>query len=124
MTEINESFVEIEEENLKVRIQYIQSRLLESSAKLRGNIPEDISDQDLTEDNVFKQWVVCNTVYEASMNDTENAGINRMLYYMFDTTKGDLPSLLSHYDVGIDLSDDGKLQNVNLIILEPETSNE
>ena len=124
MTEINESFVEIEEENLKVRIQYIQSRLLESSATLRGNIPEDLSDQDLTEDNVFKQWVICNTVYEASMKDTENAGINRMLYYMFDTTKGDLPSLLSHYDVGIDLSDDGKLQNVNLIILEPETSNE
>ena len=124
MTEINESFVEIEEENLKVRVKYIQSRLLESSATLRGNIPEDLSDQDLTEDNVFKQWVICNTVYEASMKDTENAGINRMLYYMFDTTKGDLPSLLSHYDVGIDLSDDGKLQNVNLIILEPETSNE
>ena len=124
MTEISESFVEVEEENLKVRVEYIRSKLLESSVMLRGNIPEGLSDQDLTENNVFKQWVVCNTVYEASMNDTENAGINRMLYYMFDTTKGDLPSLWSHYDVDIELSDDGKLTNVNLIILEPETSDE
>ena len=124
MTEISESFVEVEEENLKVRVEYIRSKLLESSVMLRGNIPEGLSDQDLTENNVFKQWVVCNTVYEASMNDTENAGINRMFYYMFDTTKGDLPSLLSHYDVDIELSDDGKLTNVNLIILEPETSDE
>ena len=52
------------------------------------------------------------------------AKINRMLYYMFDATKGDLPSLLSQYDVDVDLTEDGKLKNVNLIILEPETSDE
>ena len=124
MTETNESFVEVEEENLEVRVEYIQSQLLRLSLTLRENIPEGLSDQNLTEDNVFKQWIICNTVYEASMKDTENAGINRMLYYMFDTTKGDLPSLLSQYDVDIDISDDGKLKNVNLIILEPETSDE
>ena len=38
-----------------------------------------------------------------------------MLYYMFDATKGDLPSLLSQYDVDVDLTEDGKLKNVNLI---------
>ena len=124
MTEITENFVEVEEENLVVRVQYIRDRLLHLSTTLRQNIPQDISDQNLTEDNVFRQWVICNTVYEASLKDTDNAGINRMLYYMFDATKGDLPSLLSQYDVDVDLTEDGKLKNVNLIILEPETSDE
>ena len=58
MTEISESFVEVEEENLKVRVEYIRSKLLESSVMLRGNIPEGLSDQDLTENNVFKQLYI------------------------------------------------------------------
>ena len=35
------------------------------SKSLRDQIPEDLTDQDLTEDNAFKQWVIINSIYDS-----------------------------------------------------------
>ena len=67
---------------------------------------------------------VGNTVYASSIRDNNNEGFNRMLYYMFEESGGNVPRLLSHYDIKIDLDDNGALENIEVIILETETSSE
>ena len=64
MSEVTEELLEVDEEKLKYRVEYIKENLLQMSTKLRGEIPENLTDQDLTEDNVFRNWIVVNSIYE------------------------------------------------------------
>ena len=73
-------FLDINENTLSIRIAFLQEQLTKASTALRAEIDPSIADQDLTEDNTFKQWVVCNSVYDASIKDVHNEGFNRMLY--------------------------------------------
>ena len=76
--------LEIDEDRLGYRVGYIKEKLLQMSKSLRVQIPEDLTDEDLTEDNAFKQWIIINSIYDASQTDVENENFNRMLYYLFD----------------------------------------
>ena len=116
--------LEIDEERLGYRVGYIKEKLLQMSKSLREQIPEDLTDKDLTEDNAFKQWIIINSIYDASQTDVENENFNRMLYYLFDKSKGNIARLVNNYDVNIKLNSAGQLEDINLVVLETETFEE
>ena len=116
--------LEIDEDRLGYRVGYIKEKLLQMSKSLRVQIPEDLTDQDLTEDNAFKQWIIINSIYDASQIDVENENFNRMLYYLFDKSKGNIARLVNSYDINIKLNSAGQLEDMNLVVLETETFEE
>jgi len=116
--------LEVDEERLRYRVGYIKEKLLQMSKSLRDEIPEDLTDKDLTEDNTFKQWVIINSIYDASQTDVNNENFNRMLYYLFDKSKGNIARLVNNYDINIKLNSAGQLEDINLVVLETETFEE
>ena len=125
MSEVMEELVDVDEEKLKYRIDYIKENLLQMSTKLREEIPENLTDQDLTEDNVFRNWIIVNSIYDAAGKDEADQGFNRMLYYMFEKGGGrQVSKLLNQYDIKVEMNDAGELHNIELIVLETETSDE
>ena len=121
---MTEEILEVDEDKLVYRVGYIKERLLQMSTALRGKIPPDLTDQDLTEDNVFKQWIIVNSIYDASIQDEGNDGFNRLLYYLFDKSKGNIARLVNNYDINIELNDAGQLEDMQLVVLETETAEE
>ena len=121
---MTEEILEVDEEKLVYRVGYIKEKLLQISTALRGKIPPDLTDQDLTEDNAFKQWIIVNSIYDASIQDENNDGFNRLLYYLFDKSKGNIARLVNNYDINIELNDAGQLEDMQLVVLETETAEE
>ena len=121
---MTEEILEVDEDKLVYRVGYIKEKLLQMSTALRGNIPPDLTDKDLTEDNAFKQWVIVNSIYDASVQDEGNDGFNRLLYYLFDKSKGNVARLVNDYDINIKVNDAGQLEDMQLVILETETAEE
>ena len=121
---MTEEILEVDEGKLVYRVGYIKEKLLQMSTALRGKIPPDLTDQDLTEDNAFKQWVIVNSIYDASNSDESNDNFNRMLYYLFDKSKGNIARLVNNYDINIELNDAGQLEDMQLVVLETETVEE
>ena len=121
---MTEEILEVDEEKLVYRVGYIKEKLLQISTALRGKIPPDLTDQDLTEDNAFKQWIIVNSIYDASTQDESNDGFNRLLYYLFDKSKGNIARLVNNYDINIKLNDAGQLEDMQLVVLETETAEE
>ena len=121
---MTEEILEVDEDKLVYRVGYIKEKLLQMSTALRGKIPPDLTDQDLTEDNAFKQWILVNSIYDASIQDENNDGFNRLLYYLFDKSKGNIARLVNNYDINIELNDAGQLKDMQLVILETETAEE
>ena len=121
MSEVIEELLEVDEEKLKYRVEYIKENLLQMSTKLRGEIPENLTDQDLTEDNVFRNWIIINSIYDAANRDEADQGFNRMLYFLFDKCKGNIARLVNNYDIDIKLNSAGQLEDINLVIMETET---
>ena len=119
---MTEEILEVDEDKLVYRVGYIKEKLLQMSTALRGNIPPDLTDQDLTEDNAFKQWIIVNSIYDASVQDEGNDGFNRLLYYLFDKSKGNVARLVNDYDINIKVNDAGQLEDMQLVILETETA--
>ena len=122
MTEQEETILDVDEKELAVRLELLRGKLLEASKALRAQVPHDLTDTDLTENGFFKQWVICNTVYDSSIRDVNNEAFNRMLYYMFEENGGDIGRLLNQYDLKVDINSAGQLENIELIILETETA--
>ena len=118
---VSEKVLNVEEERLKYRVEYIRENLVQLSKKLREIIPKDLTDEDLTQDNTFKQWVIVNSIYDASLKDESHDGFNRMLYFLFDKAKGNIARLVNNYDIDIKLNGAGQLEDMNLIVLETET---
>ena len=121
---MTEEILEVDEDKLVYRVGYIKEKLLQISTALRGKIPPDLTDQDLTEDNAFKQWIIVNSIYDASVQDESNDGFNRLLYYLFDKSKGNVARLVNNYDINIELNDAGQLEDMQLVVLETETAEE
>ena len=121
---MTEEILEVDEDKLVYRVGYIKEKLLQMSTALRGKIPPDLTDQDLTENNVFKQWVIVNSIYDAANRDESNDSFNRMLYYLFDKSKGNIARLVNNYDINIELNDAGQLEDMQLVVLETETAEE
>ena len=115
-----EIILDVNENTLSTRITFLQEQLVKASQTLRSEVDPSLSDQNLTEDNTFKQWVVCNSVYDASIKDVRNEGFNRMLYWMFEEVGNNIPRLLSNYDVSVDLDEKGQLKGIQLIVVETE----
>jgi len=121
---MTEEILEVDDDKLVYRVGYIKEKLLQISTALRGKIPPDLTDQDLTEDNAFKQWIIVNSIYDASIQDENNDGFNRLLYYLFDKSKGNIARLVNNYDINIELNDAGQLKDMQLVVLETETAEE
>ena len=121
---MTEEILEVDEDKLVYRVGYIKEKLLQMSTALRGQIPPDLTDQDLTEDNAFKQWIIVNSIYDASVQDEGNDGFNRLLYYLFDKSRGNVARLVNDYDINIKVNDAGQLEDMQLVILETETAEE
>ena len=116
-----EKVLNVEEDRLKYRVEYIRENLVQLSKKLRELVPKDLTDQDLTQDNTLKQWVIVNSIYDASMKDESHDGFNRMLYFLFDKAKGNIARLVNNYDIAIKLNGAGQLEDMSLGVLETET---
>ena len=116
-----EKVLNVEEDRLKYRVEYIRENLVQLSKKLRELVPKDLTDQDLTQDNTLKQWVIVNSIYDASMKDESHDGFNRMLYFLFDKAKGNIARLVNSYDISIKLNGAGQLEDMSLVVLETET---
>lgn len=116
--------LDVNDNQLDVRIEVLKKRLLEASKSLRAQIDPNLSDQDLTVDGVFKQWVICNTVLDACINDEDNSDFNRMLMFLFENSKGNIARVLSNYDLNIKINDQGALEDINLVVLETENNDE
>jgi len=121
---MTEELLEVDEDKLVYRVGYIKEKLLQISTALRGKIPPDLTDQDLTEDNAFKQWIIVNSIYDASVQDESNDGFNRLLYYLFDKSRGNVARLVNNYDINIELNEVGQLEEMQLVVLETETAEE
>ena len=121
MSEVMEELLEVDEDKLKYRVEYIKENLLQMSEKLRQDIPQGLTDQDLTEDNTFKHWVIVNSIYDAAEKDDADQGFNRMLYYLFDKSKGNIARLVNNYDVNIKFNSAGQLEDMSLVVMETET---
>ena len=121
MSEVIEELLEVDEEKLKYRVEYIKDNLLKMSEKLREDIPQGLTDQDLTEDNTFRHWVIVNSIYDAAEKDDTDQGFNRMLYYLFDKSKGNIARLVNNYDINIKFNSAGQLEDMSLVIMETET---
>ena len=121
MSEVIEELLEVDEEKLKYRVEYIKDNLLKMSEKLREDIPKGLTDQDLTEDNTFRHWVIVNSIYDAAQKDDTDQGFNRMLYYLFDKSKGNIARLVNNYDINIKFNSAGQLEDMSLVIMETET---
>ena len=121
MNEVMEELLDVDEEKLKYRVEYIKDNLLQMSNKLREQIPQGLTDQDLTEDNTFKHWVIVNSIYDAAEKDDAAQGFNRMLYYLFDKSKGNIARLINNYDINIKFNGAGQLEDMNLVVMETET---
>ena len=121
---MTEEILEVDEDKLVYRVGYIKEKLLQMSTALRGGIPPDLTDKELTEDNAFKQWILVNSIYDASVQDESNDGFNRLLYYLFDKSKGNVARLVNDYDINIKVNDAGQLEDMQLVILETETAEE
>ena len=121
MSEVREELLEVDEEKLKYRVEYIKDNLLKMSEKLREDIPKGLTDQDLTEDNTFRHWVIVNSIYDAAQKDDTDQGFNRMLYYLFDKSKGNIARLVNNYDINIKFNSAGQLEDMHLVIMETET---
>ena len=131
MSEINSEVVEtvdemvsVDEDRLVYRVDYIRENLLQLTTKLREKVPQNISDQDLIEDNAFKQWVIVNSIYDASIKDENNDDFNRMLYFLFDRAKGNMGQLINNYDINVKLNSAGQLEDMSLVVVETETYEE
>ena len=121
MSEVMEELLDVDEEKLQYRVEYIKENLLQISNKLRDQIPQGLTDQDLTEDNTFKHWIIVNSIYDAARKDEADQGFNRMLYYLFDKSKGNIARLINNYDVNIKFNSAGQLEDMSLVVLETET---
>jgi hypothetical protein len=121
MSESTEELLSVDEEKLKYRVEYIKEHLLQMSKKLRAQIPEGLTDQDLTQDDTFKHWVIVNSIYDAANKDDKDQGFNRMLYYLFDKSKGNIARLVNYYDISIELNNAGQLEDMKLVVMETET---
>lgn len=121
MSESTEELLSVDEEKLKYRVEYIKEHLLQMSKKLRAQIPEGLTDQDLTQDDTFKHWVIVNSIYDAANKDDKDQGFNRMLYYLFDKSKGNIARLVNYYDISIELNSAGQLEDMKLVVMETET---
>ena len=124
MSELAEELVSVDEDRLVYRIGYIRENLLQLTTKLREKVPQNINDQDLIEDSAFKQWVIVNSIYDASMKDENNDDFNRMLYFLFDRAKGNMGVLINNYDINVKLNSAGQLEDMNLVVMETETHEE
>ena len=124
MSELAEELVSVDEDRLVYRIDYIRENLLQLTTKLREKVPQNINDQDLIEDSAFKQWVIVNSIYDASMKDENNDDFNRMLYFLFDRAKGNMGVLINNYDFNVKLNSAGQLEDMNLVVMETETHEE
>ena len=124
MSELAEELVSVDEDRLVYRIDYIRENLLQLTTKLREKVPQNINDQDLIEDSAFKQWVIVNSIYDASMKDENNDDFNRMLYFLFDREKGNMGMLINNYDINVKLNSAGQLEDMNLVVMETETHEE
>ena len=124
MSELAEELVSVDEDRLVYRIDYIRENLLQLTTKLREKVPQNINDQDLIEDSAFKQWVIVNSIYDASMKDENNDDFNRMLYFLFDRAKGNMGVLINNYDINVKLNSAGQLEEMNLVVMETETHEE
>ena len=118
---VSEKVLNVEEDRLKYRVEYIRENLVQLSKKLRELVPKDLTDQDLTQDNTLKQWVIVNSIYDGSMKDESHDGFNRMLYFLFDKAKGNIARLVNNYDIDIKLNSAGQLEDMSLVVLETET---
>ena len=112
MTEQEETLLDVDEKELAGRLELLRGKLLEASKALRAQVPETLPDAALTENQFFKQWIICNTVYNSSLRDENNEDFNMMLYYMFEENGGDIARLLNQYDLKVDINGAGQLENI------------
>tara|TARA_R110000824_G_scaffold243187_4_gene431812 strand:+ start:5411 stop:5791 length:381 start_codon:yes stop_codon:yes gene_type:complete len=117
--EIEEKLINVDDKQLGVRINIIIDKLMIAANNLRGQIDESLPEDELLEDDLFKQWVVVNEIITAAQN---NEDFSRMLYFLYEECDRNLIHLLSFYDIEFETNEDNNISKVTLITIEEEQS--
>lgn len=107
--------LEDDEEDIKIRLILIRNNLEKVIKDLRKQIPENISNEELKNLDVFKMWFLANNILNASLNNSDDDILNVMLYYMFKECDGNILKLITQFDVDLG-------EKTELLVLE--TNNE
>jgi hypothetical protein len=116
--DIDSTFVDVTDAQLKVRINTIVENLTEMGNKMRESLPE-MEDDELVDDVKFQKWVICNLIVESSLKDEENVAFNKLLYYIYSNCKHNLVELLDYYGVNFERSN-GRISSIQLVVNEYE----
>ena len=116
--DIDSTFVDVTDAQLKVRINTIVENLTEMGNKMRESLPE-MEDDELVDDVKFQKWVICNLIVESSLKDEENVAFNKLLYYIYSNCKHNLVELLDYFGVNFERSN-GRISSIQLVVNEYE----
>lgn len=120
MTDVFGEILKVDEEALAGRITYLKDRLINLCYRLRSEIPENILDSELIENEMFKSWTIANLILQNMELDKENTSSNRLLYYMFEQCGGSVHRLLNQYSLDITKKENGSIESINLVIVEED----
>lgn len=120
MSDEIEKFFDVEEEELNSRILFIVNLLEKYIEETRSKIPEDLDGDILFENKDFVNWNIANLILLNSKKDINNSAFNRLVYFMFEQTGGNIDDLIAQYNIQPKY-DNGILVGYSLIILEEQT---
>lgn len=113
---IEEKILDIDETVLAKRMVIVRDALEDFSLALRENLDDNLSDEELIENENFKKWIIINLILKASDEDNENNDFNRFLYELFDKSKKNIINMLNFYDLNV-VKNNGRF-SFQLVILE------
>jgi hypothetical protein len=112
-----EVLIDIKEESLVARVDYIKEELNKISYALRSQLSGDMSNEELLESIYFKQWIISNEIIKKI---NEGGDYNRLLYFLYEKCDNNILYLMSHYDIDFETDQDGNITKINLVILEEQ----
>jgi len=113
---VEEKILDVDETILAKRMIIIRDALEKFSLALRENLDDNLSDEELIENENFKKWIIINLILKASDEDNENNDFNRFLYELFDKSKKNIINMLNFYDLNV-VKNNGRF-SFQLVILE------
>mgnify|MGYP001572438605 CR=1 FL=1 len=97
-----DKILDIDDETLKIRVQFIQEALQKTVDILRKNIPEDLSDDDAAQNENFRNWTLTNLIISILRNDKLNLAASRLAYFLFEKSDKNIIKFISHFSLTLD----------------------
>lgn len=110
-------------DDLIVRLAVIRKQLSDARHSLRAKVPENLADEELLANQAFKNCLIANTILQMSESDADDNSFNILLYFLYEKCKGSIIDLISQYEIVITKDEEGKFK-FDLRIIETEFADE